>query len=328
MKSLEGGLNIIEGNSGAGKPEPMNFTNTPAEVFKFLGMLEQSMETLSGISSVTRGNPEASLKSGSALALVQSMSLQFISGLQQQYIHLIEDVGTGVVNMLRDFAAVPRIVYIAGIENKNYVQQEFTGDDLSQVNRVIVDVGNPIAKTTAGKMQMATDLIQYGLVKNPDEYFTVLTSGQLNTITDGPADSSNLIRQENEAMLQGKPVIALAVDEHINHINGHKGVLNDPTIRQDKNLTEQVLNHILEHYKLLQETDPNLLVALGQQPLSPPGGTPPAPQDNINQSAPPQLPQQPAEQMPNPPNMPNMPTVPAEVLPNPELQQQAMNNVR
>ena len=78
--SLQAGMNIIEGNS---KPEPINFTQTPAEVFKFLDTLIQAAETISGVNSVARGNPEASLKSGAALALVQSMSLQFMSGLQQ-----------------------------------------------------------------------------------------------------------------------------------------------------------------------------------------------------------------------------------------------------
>ena len=84
LKALEGGLNIIEGNTGQGKPEPINFTSTPPEVFRFIEMIEKKMETISGMNSVVRGDPEASIKSGSAMALVQSMALQFISGLQTQ----------------------------------------------------------------------------------------------------------------------------------------------------------------------------------------------------------------------------------------------------
>ena len=76
-------------------------------------MLIQSMETISGISSVTRGNPEASLKSGTALALIQSMSLQFISGLQQNYVKLIEDVGTNLINILKDYAKTPKTIAIS-----------------------------------------------------------------------------------------------------------------------------------------------------------------------------------------------------------------------
>ncbi len=324
MKSLEGGLNIIEGNSGAGKPEPMNFTNTPPEVFNFLAKLEQQMETISGISSVTRGNPEASLKSGAALALVQSMSLQFISGLQQQYVHTIEDVGTGLINMLKDFAAVPRIAVIAGETNLNYVETEFSGDDLSLVNRVVVDVGNAVSKTTAGKMQMASELIQYGIVKTPEDYFTVLSTGQLSGMTDDAQNELNLIRRENENMLRGIPAIAIAVDEHHKHIKKHKGLLSDPSVRQDAAMTDMVLRHIEEHVALLRTTDPALLSMLGEQPIGPVGGTPPGPDQSadLNQSAVPQDQGGAMGPPPGPGDLPNLPQVPQvdpSLLPNPEL---------
>ena len=114
ISSLQSGMNIIEGNT---KPEAINFTQTPAEVFKFLEMMIQTAETISGVNSVTRGNPEASLKSGAALALVQSMSLQFVSGLQQSYVKLIEDTGTALVNILKDFAKTPKVIALVGKNN-------------------------------------------------------------------------------------------------------------------------------------------------------------------------------------------------------------------
>ena len=45
--------------------------------------------------------------------------------------------------------------------------KEFTGDDLTSVNRVIVDVGNPLARTTAGRVEMAEQLLQMGVIKTP-----------------------------------------------------------------------------------------------------------------------------------------------------------------
>lgn len=145
VNSLMGGLNIIEGNANAGKPEPLNLTNTPREVFDFIKMLEAVGETIMGISSVTRGNPEPNLRSGNAMALLQSQSLQFMSGLQQQYVQLIEDVGTALVNMLKDFAEVPRVAAIVGKNNRTFMKQ-FKGEDLKSINRVIVDMGNPMSR--------------------------------------------------------------------------------------------------------------------------------------------------------------------------------------
>lgn len=191
IRSLEGGLNIVEGNSGAGKPEALNLTQTPGEVFQFLGKLEQEMERISGINSVVRGNPEASLKSGTALALVQSTALQFISPLQMSYIRLLEDIGTGLINMLRDFAHIPRVAVIAGKANKAYVEREFTGDDLALVNRVIVGVGNPLSKCLAkdtpvlmfdGSIKMVQDIVIGDLIMGPDS--SPRTVGNVNSGTE------------------------------------------------------------------------------------------------------------------------------------------------
>lgn len=332
IRSLEGGLNVVEGNSGAGKPEALNLTQTPTEIFNFLQMLENKMEIISGVNSVARGNPEASLKSGTALALVQSMALQFISGLQQQYVQTIEDVGTGLINMLKDFASVPRVAMIAGKANKSYVQTEFTGDDLSQVNRVIVDMGNPIARTTAGKMEMASQLIQYGIVKTPEQYFTVLSTGQLDAITDDTQRELLLIESENEKLSAGEQVQALAIDEHLKHIKSHRGVLADPDLRKDDRLKQAVLAHIQEHIDLLRSVDPSLLNIIGEQPLGPQGGSPTGPQEpQVDQGQAPNAQGGPQGPPPGPgdvPNMPSVPEVPQEALANPEIQQQAMGNVK
>lgn len=332
FKSLEGGLNIVEGVAGAGKPEALNLTNTPAEIFNFIKQLEQQMETLSGINSVARGNPEASLKSGTALALVQSMALQFISGLQQQYVQLIEDVGTGLINMLRDFAAVPRIAMIVGKNNKTYVEQEFSSEDLSQVNRVIVDMGNPMARTTAGKMQMATELIQYGQNVTPQQYISVMTTGNLDVMTDDTEDELLTIQKENERLAEGLPVRAFALDQHLLHIKGHRSVISDYEVRMDDQLSAALYAHIQEHVDLLRTTDPGLLSMMGEQPLGPVGGTPPAPQNpdqQANQSqAPDGAPMEPNMGQAPVPQGAEVPQVQGELLPNPELQQQQMGNVK
>lgn len=330
IKSIEGGLNIIEGNSMAGKPEPINFTQTPPEVFNFIKMLESSAETISGVNSVARGNPEASLKSGAALALVQSMALQFISGLQQGYVQLLEDVGTGLINMLKDFADVPRIAMIAGKDNRTYVKTEFKSDDLSQINRVIVDVGNPLAKTTSGKLQIASELIQYGIIKTPEQYMSILSTGRLDAMTDDAHREMLLIKSENEKLTEGEYVPALAIDQHAMHIKGHRGALADTELRQNPEVVAAVLRHIEEHIALLETVKPSTLAIIGEQPLQP--ANPPQgaiPPENLNQSA-----GTPASQIEAPPTagpmpgMPNMPQVPAEALPNPELQQRAMGNVQ
>lgn len=314
ISELAGGLNIIEFDAQAGPPVPLNFTSTPPEIFNYLETLIREAEVISGVNSVARGNPESSLKSGTALALVQSMSLQYMSGLQQSYIRLTEDVGTNLIMMLRDFAEAPRVAAVGGIRSAAHMK-EFKGDDLSEVNRVIVEVANPLSNTTAGRLEMAQELLQMGAITTVEQYSTVMNTGRLDLLTEGQESRTLTIQKENEYLLQGEPVIAILTDDHANHIRAHSDVLADPELRKDPDLVARVTAHIQEHIDLLQTTDPNILQINGEQPLAPPGGTPanqPAqqpPGDASLQGVAPGVtapPQGPAAV----PGMPNMPTPP------------------
>lgn len=343
VAELGGGMNVIEADA---KPEAINLTQTPAEIFKFLEALIQASETISGVNSVSRGNPEASLKSGTALALVQSMSLQFMSGLQQSYVKLIEDVGTSLLNILKDFATTPKVIALVGKNNRTMLK-EFTGEQISSIARVIVDVGNPLSRTIAGRVQMAEQMLQMQMIKNPQEYFQVVETGRLDTMYEGDTKEVLLIQKENELLLSGQEVLATMLDSHKLHISEHKSVLADPDLRQDPTLVQNTLAHIQEHINYLRNADPELLALIGEQPLPPqpqeaaPNQMPSQQQAAANgQAAPlpnggPMQPQsplpQPGDQINSaqgiPVNLPNMPQVPASALPNPAAQQAAMGNV-
>lgn len=344
VNSLQGGLNVIE---GAEAPIPLNLTQSPAEVFKFLEILIQTAETISGVNSVARGNPEASLKSGTALALVQSMALQFISSLQQSYVQIAEDVGTSLIAILKDFANTPKMVALVGRNNRTYLK-EFTGEQISSINRVIVDVGNPLSKTIAGRIQMAEQLLQMQLLKTPEEYFQVMNTGRIDKLYQGEMQELLLVQSENEKLLNGEQPQAAMLDSHRLHITEHKSVLSDPDLRQDPNLVQQTLAHIQEHINYLKTTDPDLLNLIGEKPIQAP---PEAAMGQAPEGAPGQPP--PMSQGPqggggpsgvmqmNPfnngkvqgpngqgVNVPNLPKVNSSMLPNPGLQQEAMHNVR
>lgn len=280
ISELSGGLNIIEANTQFGEIKPLNLTNTPKEIFDFVGMLEKTMETISGVNAVSRGNPDPNLRSGNALALVQSMTLQFLSGLQQSYVALIEDLGTGIINTLKDHAAVPRVRAIVGKSNRSYLK-EFTGDDLDSVSRVVVDIGNPLARTTAGRVEMAEQMLQMGVIKTPEQYFSVINTGQLDVMTEDTQSELLLVKSENERLVTGDPVIAAITDDHLLHIKEHRVVLADPELRFNQELAGRVVAHIQEHIDLLRNTDPQLLQLLGQQPLGPAGGSPAQPQQQM-----------------------------------------------
>ncbi len=257
VEQISGGLNLLTYDPKLGKPEALQLTQTPVEVFNFMNILEKLAETISGVNSVARGNPEASLKSGAALALVQSMAIQFTMNLQQSYCQLVEDLGSGVIKILQRYAQVPRIKDIAGKANRP-LMKEFSGADLDQISRVIVDLGNPLSRTTAGKVNLADSLIEKGLIDNADQYLQVVSTGRLEPIIEGKQAQLLLIKGENEFLSEGKIVRALLTDNHQKHILEHTTVLSNPEIRTDANnpIVINTLNHIQEHLDLMN--DPNV----------------------------------------------------------------------
>ncbi len=287
FEQVSSGMQFIKYNStqGGGKPEAMQLTATSPEVYQMMNLLVSSMETISGVNSVARGNPEQSLRSGTALALVQSQALQYVSGLQQSYVRLLEDVGTGLLNLLKDFAQEPRIAAIAGINNTTEMKT-FKADDIKSVNRVIVEPGNALMNSTAGRVQIAENLLQMGLVDSIDKYLMILNTGNLDYMTDGKIDNLTLIHSENEAMLRGEAPQAIWSERHSMHIKEHMELLNDVELKKDANLVQTVLDHVQEHINLLQTTDPIKLSFIGETPIAPP----PSPA-NMGQQGQPQAPQ-------------------------------------
>jgi len=272
VSSLAGGLNLIEYDAKLGVPTALNLTATPPEVYNYLSILEKQMETMSGVNSVARGTSDQNIKagmSGAALALIQSMSIQFSSGLLLSYSELLEDVGSSIIDILRDYAEVPRVAMIAGKANKTYMAN-FSGKDLKNINRVQVDVTNPVSKTSAGKLQIADQLMQAGMVETPDQYLQVLTTGKLEPLIENKTAELHLIKQENEKMTEGQQMIAVITDHHALHVREHRSVLGSIEARQNPNIVNATVSHIQQHIDLLKTVDPALLGLINEQPLAPP----------------------------------------------------------
>lgn len=268
VSNVSDGLNFIAYNAAAGKPEPLNLLQTPAEMYKFVDSMNNMMQTISGVNSVARGNPEASLKSGAALALVQSMAIQFNSMFQNAYAMFCESIGTSIIGVLKRYAKVPRIAAISGKTNRSYLK-EFTGDDVSQITRVSVDLGNPLQRTTAGRVQIAETMLEKGMLKTPEEYLMVVDTGRLEPLIEGDRNELLLIRSENEVLMQGGETPVIATDMHPMHIKEHKNVLSSPEMRQNPEIVNSVLNHITMHIEELKSADPDMLAMLGMQSLMP-----------------------------------------------------------
>ena len=282
--SLSAGFQVIGYNPQVGKPEVMEMPTAPDGLFKAMQLLQQEMETLSGVNSVSRGNPEASLKSGAALALVQSMAIQFNQPLQNSYIALLEDVGTATLQILKDYAAQPRLIQIAGKNNKGIMQQAFTGKDIDSISRVQVQVGNALSKTVSGRLSIAQDLLTNHIITNSAEYLMVLETGTLEPMVEGPTKELLSLKSENEMLGEGSEVPVLFTDNHVLHIQEHTALASDPIVRSNPQQFAVISQHIQQHLAMLADPQYQSYRQLMGQPTLP--GQAPQPQgapSNVSQ---------------------------------------------
>lgn len=317
---LSGNLRVLEGLK---PPVPVNFTQSAPETFQLIQIFEGLMQTLSGINSVVRGNPESNLKSGTSLAVVQSQAIQYMNSFQQQYIQLLEDLGTAIIEILKTYATEPRVVSIVGSNNKAYLK-EFKAQDIQEINRVAVEVANPLSKTFAGRIQMAEQLMQMKADEfTIDEYIQVINTGRIDVMTNKNTRKLNQIETENSRLMSGTPSKVLILDDHAMHIEEHASLLDDPDVRDNDEIAAVILDHIQQHLDFSKNPEANAIHQIMKHtpvPQTVPPSQQPAMENmNLPQGQIPQTMEQPQPQeMPPQPNMPTsatgQPTDPAMQL--------------
>lgn len=306
--------------------KPLQLTSTPVEVFNYIQMMGSKKGEISGINSILRGDPEGALKgsSGAAMALLQSQAIQFNSNVQRAFYRLLSSAGTGIIEILRKFATEERVVKIAGKQNSQAIKEfKFDGSTLQSVSTVVFEPVNPVLQTASGRMTIADNLLQAGLLTNPKRYIEVLTTGNLNVLLEDTVAMEESVIEENELLSEGQPVQAVITENHQAHIMGHQSVISKPNAKKDPAVVQATLMHIDEHIQLWQQasmTNPALLAATGQQVLPPMPGmvAPGAPPSSEGAPGPgPAAVANPASNEAKQPSLPNPPKNPATGEPAP-----------
>jgi len=307
------------------KPEPLNLLSENPGILNFANFLIQQAEYLIGINSVARGQPEASLKSGTALAVIHAQAVQFATTFIQNYIMLQEDLGTHILRTLKRYANTKRVVSILGEHNRAELVS-FSSEDLQKIDRVMAQPGNALTNTMAGKMQIAEMAVQQGLIRDVSQIITLIETGNIEPLFESERSNLTRIRLENEAMMKGTEIPPpLATDYHVLDIREHAAKLSDPEIRLDQKRVSTILGHVMTHIQLMMDPGVQLLqMALGYpNPLAmaqaAPGGIPGRkpqdlggrPQDGAPGGLPgpaePTKPSQVPVQQARPPQVPGMP---------------------
>lgn len=270
VRRLAGGLKKVEFDSKGGTispPEAMKLPQIPETAFRLRELIKDDMEINFGINAVARGEALEEATSGSHAALIQSMAIQYASGLVYSYIKLLRRLGYGAIRLLQTFATEPRAVAIAGPDNEPLFRS-FTNADLSQVRQVRVEMGSAQMRTFQQKKEIASELIERfeGQI-TVEQYLTFLSTGRVEPLYKHQKSEVLNIRRENERLAKGQPTKVLVLDHHMLHIREHSCLLHNPDIRFDDAKSLPITMHIQEHIRqltILQMTNPALLIATGQ----------------------------------------------------------------
>ena len=210
VETLAGGMNIVKYIEQP--PIPLQMTAQAQGLFDFRTFLKTEGELLSGINSVIRGEPEASLKSGKALGIVQAQAVQFQSSLAASYAQFLKNIGNFMLQVFRKYVKAPRIVQIAG-ENAVMQSAQWDASTFGPINRVSAELVDPAMRTLGYKTDLADKLLTAGLIPTAKEYLTVVTTGQLKPLYRGEMAELNLIHQENEDMVKLADSIAAQIEQ-------------------------------------------------------------------------------------------------------------------
>lgn len=291
---LSQGMQLIEGDPSMAAPEVMNLLATPPEVYQLERRLEEIMETLSGVNSVARGQPDEQLKSGRALAIVQSAMVQFISGFFRTAVHAHQDLSNHIITLYKKFSTGEQEIAILG-KDKAVDTMKWQASDLDAIYTVRCEQSDPAADTYGGRLDAAEALLGAktpsggSMITDAQQYLTLVRTGEIEPLTKVDDASRTRIRKENDLISQGILPVALVTDSHAMDVNEHMVIASDPQMRlvaqqdpesQQNKILQACLNHVAAHQAFMQGQIPGAgaqLLHPGVARASPQPGAPPGP---------------------------------------------------
>lgn len=313
-RKIAAGLSVIEHTPGM-EPKALNFTTQPPDLAGSQERTVQTMQTTINVSSIARGDPPASLKSGSALLFVQATASQGM----QPYLNRVnaswEGSASDYLLVFSIFVQAERSVTVTG-DNADRIEQ-VKGDDVAGISRVHLAIGNPLTRSQAGAVMIGENLLANNRI-DTNQYLEIVDGGGIEKILEPATKRRTLVEQENSMLRDGRVPLVSPTDLHPYHMQRHAAELDSQQARLNPSVRSAVLQHLQMHQQAwMQATmmNPGMLEGLGiplmQTAMGMMGaGAPPGeePDDGGEGGAPP------AAQAAGPPDggeMPNPPRLPA-----------------
>ncbi len=288
--SLTGGPQVQVRGKGEKPPEVLQLQQTNPEAYKLTELLDAGMQQRMGIDALTAGQEAPSSQlSGTAMALLTSTSVQNNSQEQAAFAKFVQEIGMCVLGHIQHNMKTPRRIALAGKSKSSFVTDgQLSAEGVADIERVQCTMGTALSQTDAFKLEFATMMMKgdgkTSWVEKPQQLQLVIDTGRGDEINNGLSKELILINEENEAIGRGETPIVVLSDNHALHLKLQKTPVGSVEARKNPAVVAAQQAHEDAHIKMLRDTDPVVLQALGQTPLPPPvmggmpGQPPPGPQ--------------------------------------------------
>ena len=257
-------------------PQAISFAAMPPGFMEFLQYLHSRHQSISGLNSVVRGNPDKNITSGQMAALFHSIAIEFRSAEQRALNTFRKELANMYLDMVRAFSThTPFVAEIAGQSERPYMK-EFYAQEMTGIRRVVVEPVSALSRSTAGNLAIADLLIKIEDPRMRAALLKGVESGQWGDFTRTDRNADLAITWENEQLAKGVQCAVVATDDPFCHVPQH---LADFDARREQLNTQPdaaaaYLEHIQEHLGQYQMLNPNLARVLRIPEPLPVMGTP------------------------------------------------------
>lgn len=270
---------------GQKAPQAIQWAAMPEIAKYLLEYLPGTMNQIAGLNATVLGKPEANVASGTAMALLVNVAERYQHSTQAAYDQLLFRTANGALEFIRNNAENGYAVAVTGVGNQPYMQY-FKQQQVNSVRRVQIIRANPLMATFPVRLDVFKAIV--GLPKpEKRQAIELLMTGNMDAFTEEDETQTFLIRYENEQLLSGVQVPAMADDDHRIHNLSHRATRdklrclppsNDPKVEQQRTNAMLAINaHMVDHVQKWLSLDPTLGMTVGVPPAQQPAMPLPAP---------------------------------------------------
>jgi hypothetical protein len=245
-----------DGMKGA-KPEILELCKLPPNLLDTINIMQQFQQRISNVSGALQGILPPGVTAASAIATLSANAVEFIEPLSLAVNKAIESAMMRAIIQTKLFMSDERVITSVGPNNVK-ASMTFSSDDLIGLKRVNMLTQNPLTLFSGGRQKIAEDYMKMGLITTPEEYDAVMVYGTVEPIREKRMTKQSLVSWENQQIRAGKPVYALATDDHAYHIYEHSMLQNDPEIRKRPEILQIIDDHLQSHLELSRTVDVGL----------------------------------------------------------------------